>query len=135
VRGLTLSLREREFVKAARFMGVPPWKIIFRHILPNMSSLLIVDATIAMGVAILGESSLSFFGFGVQPPDVSLGTLIASGLGSSQTYPWLFLFAAGFLIVAILAFNVIGDGLRDALDSSSEHGRRSDRSAKKKAGT
>jgi len=120
VRGLTLSLREREFVKAARFMGVPSWKIIFRHILPNMSSLLIVDATIGMGVAILGESTLSFFGFGVQPPDVSLGTLIASGLGSSQTYPWLFLFAAGFLVVAILAFNLIGDGLRDALDSSSD---------------
>lgn len=127
VRGLTLSLREREFVKAARFMGVPPWTIIFRHILPNMSSLLIVDATIAMGVAVLAESGLSFFGFGVQPPDVSLGTLIASGLGSSQTYPWLFLFAAGFLILAILAFNVIGDGLRDALDSGSEHGRRRSR--------
>ncbi|GAA2546514.1 ABC transporter permease [Pseudonocardia hydrocarbonoxydans] len=124
VRGLTLSLREREFVKAARFMGVPPWRIIFRHILPNMSSLLIVDATIAMGVAILGESTLSFFGFGVQPPDVSLGTLIASGLGSSQTYPWLFLFPAGFLVVAILAFNLVGDGLRDALDSSSDAGRR-----------
>ncbi|GAA3222106.1 ABC transporter permease [Pseudonocardia petroleophila] len=129
VRGLTLSLREREFVKAARFMGVPPWKIIFRHILPNMSSLLIVDATIGMGVAILGESTLSFFGFGVQPPDVSLGTLIASGLGSSQTYPWLFLFPAGFLVVAILAFNLVGDGLRDALDSSSGAGRRTEEKA------
>ncbi len=136
VRGLTLSLREREFVMAARFMGVPPWTIIFRHILPNMSSLLIIDGTIAMGVAILGESSLSFFGFGVQPPDVSLGTLIAAGLGSSQTYPWLFLFAAGFLIIAILAFNLIGDGLRDALDSGSgqaPRGRRAQRAAEKKA--
>lgn len=131
VRGLTLSLREREFVKAAKFMGVPPWKIIFRHILPNMSSLLIVDATIGMGVAILGESTLSFFGFGVQAPDVSLGTLIAAGLGSSQTYPWLFLFAAGFLIVAILAFNLIGDGLRDALDSSSGQAPRRSRKARK----
>lgn len=124
VRGMTLSLREREFVKAARFMGVPPWKIIYRHILPSMSSILIIDATIAMGVAILAESYLSFFGFGVQPPDVSLGTLIASGLGSSQTYPWLFLFPAGFLVAAVLAFNLIGDGLRDAFDPSSRHGAR-----------
>ena len=124
VRGMTLSLREREFVTAARFMGVPAWRIIYRHILPNMSSLLIIDATVATGAAILAESSLSFFGFGVQPPDVSLGTLIAAGLGSSQTFPWLFLFPAGFLIVAILAFNLIGDGLRDALDAGSEHPRR-----------
>ena len=119
VRGLTLSLREREFVKAARFMGVPAWRIIFRHILPNMSSILIIDGTIAMGVAILAESGLSFFGFGVQPPDVSLGTLIGAGLDSALTFPWLFLFSAGFLILAILAFNLVGDGLRDAFDSAS----------------
>jgi peptide/nickel transport system permease protein len=119
VRGLTLSLREREFVLAARFMGVPPWTIIFRHILPNMASLLIIDATIAVGAAILGETGLSYFGFGVQRPDVSLGTLIAEGQGSAFTFPWLFLFAAGFLIVAVLSANLVGDGLRDALDSSS----------------
>jgi peptide/nickel transport system permease protein len=117
VRGMTLSLREREFVTAARFMGVPPWRIIVRHILPNMSSILIIDATIAMGVAILAESGLSFFGFGVQPPDVSLGTLIASGLDSALTYPWLFLFSAGFLVLAILSINLVGDGLRDAFDA------------------
>jgi peptide/nickel transport system permease protein len=119
VRGMTLSLREREFVLAARFMGVPPWKIIFRHILPNMASLLIIDATITVGAAILGETGLSYFGFGVQRPDVSLGTLIAEGQGSAFTFPWLFLFAAGFLIVAVLSANLVGDGLRDALDSSS----------------
>jgi peptide/nickel transport system permease protein len=119
VRGLTLSLREREFVLAARFMGVPPWTIIFRHILPNMASLLIIDATIAVGAAILGETGLSYFGFGVQRPDVSLGTLIAEGQGSAFTFPWLFLFAAGFLIAAVLSVNLVGDGLRDALDSSS----------------
>jgi peptide/nickel transport system permease protein len=119
VRGLTLSLREREFVLAARFMGVPPWTIIFRHILPNMASLLIIDATIAVGAAILGETGLSYFGFGVQRPDVSLGTLIAEGQDSAFTFPWLFLFAAGFLIIAVLSANLVGDGLRDALDSSS----------------
>jgi glutathione transport system permease protein len=84
-----------------------------------MASLLIIDATIAVGAAILGETGLSYFGFGVQRPDVSLGTLIAEGQGSAFTFPWLFLFAAGFLIVAVLSANLVGDGLRDALDSSS----------------
>lgn len=119
VRGMTLSLREREFVAAARFMGVPPWKIIFRHIVPNMSSLLIIDATITVGGAILAETGLSFFGFGVQPPDVSLGTLIAAGTDSALTYPWLFLFSAGSLVLAVLSVNVVGDALRDALDVGS----------------
>jgi peptide/nickel transport system permease protein len=127
VRGMTLSLREREFVKAARFMGVPPWKIIFRHIVPNMSSLLIIDATITIGTAILAETGLSFFGFGVQPPDVSLGTLIAAGTDSALTYPWLFLFSAGCLVLAVVSVNLVGEGLRDALDSSSRRGRRRDR--------
>ena len=119
VRGLTLSLREREFVQAARFMGVPPRKIIFRHLLPNMSSFLIIDATLNVGGAILAEGGLSYFGFGVQPPDVSLGTLIQEGTPAATTYPWLFLFAGLLLILAVLSVNVMGDGLRDALDPNS----------------
>ena len=119
VRGLTLSLREREFIQAARFMGVPSYKIIFRHLLPNMSSFLIIDATLNVGGAILAEGGLSYFGFGVQPPDVSLGTLIQEGTPSALTYPWLFLFAGLLLISAVLAVNVMGDGLRDALDPNS----------------
>ena len=119
VRGLTLSLREREFVQAARFMGVPSRKIIFRHLLPNMSSFLIIDATLNVGGAILAEGGLSYFGFGVQPPDVSLGTLIQEGTPAATTYPWLFLFAGLLLITAVLAVNVMGDGLRDALDPNS----------------
>jgi peptide/nickel transport system permease protein len=119
VRGLTLSLREREFVQAARFMGVPARKIILRHLLPNMSSFLIIDATLNVGGAILAETALSFLGFGVQPPDVSLGTLIADGTPAALTFPWLFLFAGLLLITAVLAVNVIGDGLRDALDPNS----------------
>jgi len=119
VRGLTLSLREREFIQAARYMGVPSRTIIFRHLLPNMSSFLIIDATLNVGGAILAESGLSYFGFGVQPPDVSLGTLIQEGTPSAFTYPWLFLFAGLLLIVAVLAVNVMGDGLRDALDPNS----------------
>jgi glutathione transport system permease protein len=116
VRGLTLSLREREFVLAARYMGVPGWRIIFRHILPNMASLLIIDATINVSAIILAEVGLSFFGFGVQPPDVSLGTLLADGAPAAQPFPWQFYFAAGVLVLLVLAVNVVGDGLRDALD-------------------
>ena len=116
VRGLTLSLKEREFVQAARFMGVPDWRIIFRHILPNMSSLLIIDATINVSALVLAEVGLSFFGFGVQPPDVSLGTLIGDYAGAALTYPWEFYFPTVFLIALVLAINLFGDGLRDALD-------------------
>ena len=119
VRGLALSLKEQEFVQAAKFMGVPPRKIIFRHLLPNMSSLLIIDATLNVGGAILAETGLSYFGFGVQPPDVSLGTLIADGTRSAITFPWLFLFSGGALIITVLAVSVIGDGMRDALDPNS----------------
>jgi peptide/nickel transport system permease protein len=116
VRGMTLSLKEREFVHAARFMGVPGARIIFRHILPNMASLLIIDATVNVSSLILAEVGLSFFGFGVQPPDVSLGTLIGDYSGSALTFPWQFYFPAGFLVALVLAINLIGDGLRDALD-------------------
>jgi peptide/nickel transport system permease protein len=119
VRGLTLSLREREFVQAAKFMGVPPWKIVFRHILPNMASFLIIDYTINVGGAILSEVGLSFFGFGVQPPDASLGTLLADGTPFAFTHWWMFYFAAGLVVVIVLSVNAIGDGLRDALDPSS----------------
>jgi len=116
VRGLTLSLKEREFVTAARFMGVPTWQIIARHILPNMASFLIIDATINVSSLILAEVGLSFFGFGVQPPDVSLGTLIGDNAGAALSYPWEFYFPSGFLVALILAINLVGDGLRDALD-------------------
>ncbi|MFD8806915.1 ABC transporter permease [Streptomyces sp. NPDC059597] len=119
VRSMTLSLKEREFVRAARYMGVGPFRIIWRHVLPNVASFLIIDATIQVGGAVMSETALSYFGFGVQPPDVSLGTLIASGTGAAVTYPWMFFFAAGLLVVLVLAVNLVGDGLRDALDPTS----------------
>jgi peptide/nickel transport system permease protein len=122
VRGLTLSLKEREFVKAATFMGVPAWRIIFRHILPNMASFLIIDATINVSLLILSEVGLSFFGFGVQPPDVSLGTLIGDHHGAALAYPWEFYFPSGFLVLLILSINLVGDGLRDALDPNAAVG-------------
>jgi len=123
VRGVALSLREREFVQAARFMGVPSIVIVLRHLLPNMSSFLIINATVNVGVAVLAETGLSYFGFGVQPPDVSLGTLIVEGTPSALTYPWLFHFSAGLLILTVLAVSVVGDGLRDALDPHAGPGR------------
>ncbi len=119
VRGLTMSLREREYVQAARYMGVPSWRIIVRHIVPNVASILIIDTALNVGMAILAETGLSFLGFGVQPPDVSLGTLIADGTKSATTFPWVFLFPAGVLVTIVMCANLVGDGLRDALDPGS----------------
>lgn len=119
VRGMTISLREREYVLAARYMGVSGPRVVFRHVLPNISSLLIIDATLNVSAAIIAETGLSYFGFGVQAPDVSLGTLIADGTDSAVTHPWLFGFPAGCLVAIVLAVNLVGDGLRDALDPGS----------------
>ncbi|MEO3890269.1 ABC transporter permease [Nonomuraea sp. B5E05] len=123
VRGMTISTKEREFIQAARYMGVPPVRIIFRHVIPNLSSLLIVDATLNVSTAILTETSLSYFGFGIQPPDVSLGTLIADGSRTAVYAPWTFWFVAGLLVVTVLAVNLVGDALRDAFDPSSKRAR------------
>ena len=119
VRGMTMSLREREFVRAARYMGVPSWRIIIHHVVPNVASILIIDAALNVGGAILAETGLSFLGFGIQPPDVSLGTLIADSTQSATTFPWVFLFPAGVLVLILVCANVTGDGLRDALDPTS----------------
>ncbi|MFF3640212.1 ABC transporter permease [Streptomyces sp. NPDC002564] len=119
VRSMTLSLKEREFVRAAVYMGVGPFRIIRRHVLPNIASFLIIDATIAVGGAVMSETALSYFGFGVQPPDISLGTLIADNTAAALGYPWMFFFAAGLLVLFVLAVNLVGDGLRDALDPTS----------------
>jgi peptide/nickel transport system permease protein len=117
VRSMTLSMKEREFVHAARFMGVSNWTIILRHILPNMSSFLIIDATINVSSLILSEVGLSFFGFGVQPPDISLGTLINDHWQSASTpNGYQFYLPAILLVLLVLSVNLVGDGLRDALD-------------------
>lgn len=124
VRGMTMSLREREFVAAARYMGVTSWRIIVRHILPNVASFLIIDTALAVGLAIMAETGLSYLGFGVQPPDVSLGTLIADGTRSATTFPWVFLTPALALVLIVLCTIVVGDGLRDAFDPGSGAARR-----------
>jgi peptide/nickel transport system permease protein len=123
VRGMTMSLREREFIRAARYMGVPNRRIITHHVVPNVASILIIDAALNVAVAILAETGLSFLGFGIQAPDVSLGTLIADGTQSATTFPWVFLFPAGVLVLILVCANVTGDGLRDALDPASRGGR------------
>lgn len=122
VRSATLSLREREYVLAARYLGASPLRIITTHLLPNAASLLIIDATLGVGYAILSETGLSYFGFGVQAPDVSLGTLISSGSNLMIGYPWVFIAPAATLVVLVLCVNAIGDGLRDALDPGSTPG-------------
>lgn len=120
VKNQTKSLRDREYVKAARYMGVGTFTILGRHIIPNVASLLIIDAALGVSGAILAETSLSFFGLGIQPPDVSLGTLIADGQNAVLTRWWLFVIPASFLIALLTAVNLIGDALRDAIDPTSE---------------
>ncbi len=119
VRSQTRSLKDRDFVKAARFMGVKTPKIIFRHIIPNVASLLIIDATLGVVYAISSETALSYFGFGVQPPQISLGTLIADGTPGATTQTWLFLFPATALVLLLFAVGLVGDALRDAVDPTS----------------
>jgi peptide/nickel transport system permease protein len=123
VRGMTMSLREREFIGAARYMGVSSRRIITHHVLPNVASILIIDTALNVAAAILAETGLSYLGFGIQPPDVSLGTLIADSTQSATTFPWVFLFPAGVLMLILVCANVTGDGLRDALDPASRGGR------------
>lgn len=116
VRGEFLTLREREFVDAARVAGATNRRIIFKHILPNAVGVIIVSVTLLMSGAILLETALSYLGFGVVPPDVSLGLLISQYQDSFTTRPWLFWYPGLFIISIALSINFIGDGLRDAFD-------------------
>ncbi len=116
VRGVVLSLREQEFIEAARAAGARASRIMFRHLLPNAAGPIIVAATLLIAVAVLTEAGLSFIGFGIQPPDISLGKMVEGARTAAFTRPWLF-YPPGVLIVLIcLTINFIGDGLRDALD-------------------
>jgi ABC-type dipeptide/oligopeptide/nickel transport system permease subunit len=116
VRGAFLSLREREFVEAEHAIGASDRRIIFRHMIPNAIGPIVVTATLTIALALLIEAVLSFLGLGIQPPEVSLGSLVNSGQDAATSLPWLFFFPSGFLVVTILSINFIGDGLRDALD-------------------
>ncbi|RZI96430.1 MAG: ABC transporter permease [Microbacterium sp.] len=116
VRGEFLALREREFVDAARVAGAANGRIIFRHILPNAVGIIIVNTTLLMSAAVLTEAALSFIGFGISYPDVSLGQIISQYREAFRTRPWLFWWPGFFIIILALCINFIGDGLRDAFD-------------------
>ena len=121
---LSLSIREREYVQAARYMGVRGFTIVMRHMLPNIGSLLVINFTLGVVSAVLTETGLSFIGFGVKLPDVSLGSLIGIGANSISSAPWLFYFPAGALTLLTVSMALVADGLRDALDPTSAAGGR-----------
>ena len=116
VRGQTLSLKEREFVDAARLMGATPLRIVLRHITPNVLGVVVVYVTLTVPQAMLMESFLSFLGLGVQEPETSLGSLVDQGVRQMERAPYVLLIPATCLAVILLAFNFLGDGLRDLLD-------------------
>jgi peptide/nickel transport system permease protein len=122
VRSQFLSLREKEFVEAARSVGARPVRIIVRHILPNSVGVIIVSATLAIANAILLETALSFLGFGVKAPDTSLGQVINFYRQAMDTRPWLFWWPGLFIVAIALSINFVGDGLRDAFDPKQSRG-------------
>lgn len=121
---LAISVREREYVTAARFMGVRGFTIVRRHMIPNIGSLLVINLTIGVVSTVMSETGLSFLGLGVKIPDVSLGTLLSAGVNQLESQPWLFLFPAGILTLLTVSMALISDGLRDALDPNSAAGGR-----------
>jgi oligopeptide transport system permease protein len=116
VRGQTLTLKQKEFIEAARAAGLGRAAIVARHIVPNLLGPVVVYVTLTIPAVILAESFLSFLGLGVQPPMASLGTLIATGASDMELAPWLLIFPSAVMVATLMSFNFIGDGLRDALD-------------------
>ena len=116
VRGTILSIKQRDFVEAARMTGARNGRIVFRHILPSTLAPVIVNATLTLGFAIIAESSLSYLGLGVQPPTPTWGQMLIGAQQFMETAPWLALIPGLFLFVTLLCINFLGDGLRDALD-------------------
>lgn len=116
VRGQTLSIKQREFIEAARASGQRPFKIILKHIIPNLIGPVVIFAALTVPEIIATESFLSYLGFGVQEPLTSLGTLIAEGTDAMESMPWLLIFPACFLVALLMSLLFIGDGLRDAFD-------------------
>jgi peptide/nickel transport system permease protein len=115
-RGEFLNLRAAEFVSAAQIVGMGSWRIAWRHVLPNASGPIIVAATLRVAEAIIIESTLSFIGLGIQPPYASLGSMLQKGLTRLLDAPWMVWFPGLLIALTVLAFNFVGDGIRDALD-------------------
>lgn len=122
VRSMTLSVVSLDYVRAAKYMSVPPLATITRHIIPNVASFLIIDFTLGVVNAVMMETVLSYFGFGVQPPETSLGVLLSEGQKMATSFPWTFLAPATFLTAMLIFINFMGDGLRDAIDPTSKSG-------------
>jgi len=116
VRAEFLRLRQREFVTATRALGASSLRIMIRHLLPNVVAVVVISVTLRVGLAILAEASLSYLGLGVQPPTPSWGNIIADGRDYLLTGWWISLFPGVFVLLAVLAFNLVGDGIRDAFD-------------------
>jgi peptide/nickel transport system permease protein len=115
-RGAVISVRDREFVMAARALGQSQLRIMVRHVLPNAMGPIIVQTSLSLAFAILAEAALSFFGLGTQPPDPSWGRMLSEGRGFLQQAPWMGIFPGLAIMVSVLGFNTLGDGLRDVLD-------------------
>ncbi|MBX5476664.1 MAG: ABC transporter permease [Clostridia bacterium] len=116
IRGQVLQLKEQEFVLAARTLGAGRWRIMLQHLVPNVLGILLVNMTLTIPGAIFGEAFLSFIGLGIQPPLASLGTMISDGYQVYRLYPYQWFIPGLLLAIILFAFNVVGDGLRDALD-------------------
>ncbi len=116
VRAEFMSLRDRDFVSAAHALGLPEWRIIWRHMMPNALAPVLVSASIDVAHAILTESALSFLGFGVRPPFATWGNILADGRGYIFDAPWLFAIPGVAILTVVLAFNLVGEGLRDAMN-------------------
>ncbi|MFW0794198.1 ABC transporter permease [Gordonia sp. CPCC 205515] len=125
VFSMTQTIVTRDYVRAARYLGEPPLTIVARHIIPNLASLLVINFALGVVGTVLTETALSFLGFGVKVPDVSLGALLQSGVGALAASPWLFYFPAAVLTLLTVSMALIADGLRDALDPTSGAGARS----------
>jgi len=115
-RGQTLAAKAEEYVLAARAIGNPPWRIAVRHVLPNIVPALIVQATLAIAAAVIAEASLSFLGLGQQPPEPSWGSMLNTAKNYVDSAPWMAVWPGLSIFVLVLSFNLVGDGLRDALD-------------------
>jgi peptide/nickel transport system permease protein len=118
-RGQVLAVRNQEYVQAAKAIGVSDFKIMLRHILPNVVGVLVVQATLYVALAILLESAASFLGFGIQPPTPSWGNLLTDARATMTTQWWLTVFPGAMIVITALCVNFLGDGLRDALDPKS----------------
>lgn len=120
VRGLFLSIKEKEYVEAARALGAGPFRIITRHMLPNVLGAIIVNITLGIALAIIIESTLSFLGFGIRPPTATWGNMLNSSRESMLAHPWLVWFPGLMIFITVLSVNFVGDGLRDALDPTGQ---------------